>query len=276
MAAEGELTPAGYLNHHLNYLQASTGEGAFWTLHLDTLITSVLLGIIGTGFIWWVARGATSGVPNRRQAFVELCVDFIDDQVKSIFHADRRPLVAPLALTVFVWVLLMNTMDIVPIDWLTTVFLEGLLGAPAWRPVPTNDVNTTFGLAITVWLLMIFMFMKVKGTGGFLRELVTHPFGIKPIWVAPVLVVANLLMNIVEFVSRPVSHSLRLFGNLYAGEIIFLLIGRLAASSIAGTLGAALLGAGWAIFHILMIVLQAYIFMMLTVVYLALAYEGSH
>jgi F-type H+-transporting ATPase subunit a len=274
MATESTLTPTGYISHHLKNWTVSVGEGGFWTLHIDTLITAMVLGIVSIGFMWSVVRGATSGVPGKRQAFVELAIDFIDDQVKSIFHGDRHRFVAPAALTVFVWVFLMNAMDFLPIDWLVTVFFEGLLGAPAWRPVPTADVNTTFALALSVWVLMIFFSFKVKGFGGFMHEFFCAPFGIKPIWAAPLLIVFNALLNIVEYVSKPLSHSLRLFGNMYAGEIIFLLLGLWAATGLAGTLFGAILGAGWAIFHILIVTLQAYIFMMLTVVYIAMAHES--
>lgn len=274
MASEAALTPTSYINHHLGNLTVSFGEGGFWTLHVDTLITAVVLGVVGIGFLWWVVRGATAGVPNKRQAFVELAMEFIDDQVKSIFHGDRHTFIAPLALTVAVWVVLMNAMDFLPIDWLVTVFFEGVLGLHAWRPVPTADVNTTFALALSVWVLMIFFSFKVKGFGGFMHELFCAPFGIKPIWAAPLLMVFNLLFNLVEYISKPLSHSLRLFGNMYAGEIIFLLLGLWAATGVAGTLAGAILGAGWAIFHILIVALQAYIFMMLTVVYIAMAHES--
>jgi F-type H+-transporting ATPase subunit a len=273
MAAEKELTPTEYISHHLTNLTASAGDGSFWTLHVDTLVTSVVLGILGIGSLWWVVRGATAGVPNKRQAFVELAMDFVDNQVKAIFYGDRHTFVAPVALTVVVWVLLMNAMDFLPVDILAW-FFEHVLHLPAWRPVPTADVNTTFALALSVWLLMIFFSIKVKGFGGFMHELFCSPFGVKPIWAAPLLMAFNLLFNLVEYISKPLSHSLRLFGNMYAGEIIFLLLGLWAATGLVGTVAGAVLGAGWAIFHILIVVLQAYIFMMLTVVYLSMAYES--
>src|SRR5690606_17761006 len=162
---------------------------------------------------------------------------------------------------------------LVPIDWFTTLLVEGVLGAPAWKPVPTTDVNTTFALALSVWLLGIFFSLKVKGLGGYVHELFGHPFGLRPVWAAPVLMVFNLLFNVIEMVSRPLSHSLRLFGNMYAGELIFLLLGMWAASGLAGTFFGAVLGLGWAIFETLIICLQAYIFMVLTVVYIAMAHE---
>lgn len=268
MAAGTELTPSGYIQHHLTYLTTSApGEGGFWTLHIDTLVTSILLGVIGLGFLWWVLRGATPGVPNKRQAFVELLIEFIDDQVKSLFqHGDRNRFVAPAALTVFVWVTLMNAMDFLPIDLIAKPL--GWLGLHEWRPVPTADVNTTFALALSVWLLMIGFAISAKGLGGWIHELFCAPFGKNPL-----LWPANLLLNVIEYVSKPLSHSLRLFGNMYAGEIIFLLLWLLAATGVFGSLVAVLFGLGWAIFHILIVVLQAYIFMMLTVVYIAMAHD---
>ncbi|OGA39498.1 MAG: F0F1 ATP synthase subunit A [Betaproteobacteria bacterium RIFCSPLOWO2_12_FULL_62_13] len=269
MAAQ-ELTPAQYISHHLTFNAQSVGEGGFWTLHVDSVVTATVLGILALGFMWWVVRGATAGVPNKRQAFVELCVEFVDTQVKSIFlHGDRHKFIAPAALTVFMWVLLMNAMDFLPIDWVATIFFEKLLHVHYWRPVPTADVNTTFALALSVWLLMIFFNMKVKGVRGWVHELFCAPFGRNPL-----LWPANLLFNAVEYVSKPLSHSLRLFGNMYAGEIIFLLLWVWAATSLAGTIFATVLGLGWAIFHILIVVLQAYIFMMLTVVYISMAHES--
>jgi F-type H+-transporting ATPase subunit a len=261
-------SPTEYIGHHLTFLTKPIGDGGFWSLNLDTLIVSVLLGFLGLGFFAWVAKGATAGVPNRRQAFVELCFDFIDNQVKGIFHGDRHKFVAPLAFTVFFWVVLMNSMDFLPVDWVA--MLTGALGAShGFRIVPTADVNTTFALALSVWLLMIGFAIGVKGAGGFVHELFCAPFGSSPImW--PL----NFLFNLVEYISKPLSHSLRLFGNMYAGEIIFLLLWMLAAVGIAGSIAAIGLGWVWAMFHVLIVLLQAYIFMMLTVVYIQMAHEG--
>jgi len=270
MAAATELTPIQYIAHHLSFHAKPVGDGAFWTLHVDTLVTAALLGVASIGFLRWVVRGATSGVPGKRQAFIELAFDFVDAQVKGIFHGDRR-FIAPVALTVFVWVLLMNSMDFLPVDWVAK--LTHLFAPEGFRIVPTADVNTTFALALSVWGLMIFYSVKVKGLGGWIHELFCAPFGIKPVWLAPLLMCFNLLFNFVEYISKPLSHSLRLFGNIYAGEIIFLLLWMMAATSVAGTAFAALLGLGWAIFHILIVVLQAYIFMMLTIVYISMAHE---
>ncbi len=269
MAAGQELTPTSYIGHHLSFNAQTVGSGDFWTLHVDTLLTGVFLGVVSIGFLWSVVRGATAGVPGRTQAFVELLFEFVDEQVKGIFHhGDRHAFVAPAALTVFVWVTLMNAMDFLPIDWLSGVLFENLLHVHAWRPVPTADVNTTFALALSVWLLMIYFHIKVKGIGGWIHELFCAPFGANPL-----LWPANLLFNFVEYVSKPLSHSLRLFGNMYAGEIIFLLLWLWAATGLIGTAFAAVLGLGWAIFHILIVLLQAYIFMMLTIVYFAMGHE---
>ena len=267
MAAGTYDNPGEYLEHHLTFFAKPVGESDFWTLNIDSLATSIILGVIGLGFIWWVVRGATSGVPNRRQAFVELLIEFVDDEAKGIFyHGDRSKFVAPAALTVFVWVVLMNAMDWLPVDFLTAVL--GWFGLHAWRPVPTADVNTTFALSMSVFVLSIYFAIAVKGLGGWLREMFCSPFG-----ASPLLWPANLLFNLVEYVSKTLSHSLRLFGNMYAGEILFLLLWMWAASGLAGTLFASLLGLGWAIFHILIVLLQAYIFMMLTIVYISMAHE---
>jgi F-type H+-transporting ATPase subunit a len=267
MAAEETLTPTAYIKHHLSFFAEPVGDGAFWTLHVDSLATAVILGVVSLGFIWWVVRGATSGVPNRRQAFVEVLVDFVDEQVAGIFHGERKSFVAPAALTVFVWVLLMNAMDFLPVDIMARGL--GAIGFHEFRLVPTADVNTTFALALSVWLLMIFFSIKVKGLGGWIHELFCSPFGGHPLLWLP-----NFLFNLIEYISKPLSHSLRLFGNMYAGEIIFLLLWLWAATGVVGTVMASILGLGWAIFHILIVTLQAYIFMMLTIVYISMAHES--
>ena len=271
MATEHALTPSSYIEHHLSFNSQSIGNGSFWSLHVDTLVMSVALGVITLGLIWWIVRGATSGVPTKRQAFMELVFDFVDDQVKNIYHGNRHAFIAPAALTVFVWVLMMNAMDFLPVDWVAA--LVSAIGGEhtKWRVVPTSDINTTFALALTVWFLMIFFAIKAKGLGGWIHELFCSPFGTNPlIWPA------NFLFNLIEYVSKPLSHSLRLFGNMYAGEVIFLLLGLWAATGVTGTIAGAILGAGWSIFHILIVALQAFIFMMLTVVYLAMAQESHY
>ena len=267
MAAGKEFNATDYIQHHLSFFRVSVGEGDFWTLNVDTVVTSIILGFLGLGLIWWVVRGATSGVPNKRQAFVELLIEFVDEQVKGLFHhGDRNKFIAPTALTVFVWVVLMNAMDWLPVDVVTGAL--AFVGLHEWRPVPTADVNATFALSISVFLLSIYFAISAKGIGGWIHELFCAPFG-KNVLLWP----ANFLFNMVEYVSKTLSHSLRLFGNIYAGEILFFLLWLWAATGLVGTVFGFLLGLGWAIFHILIVLLQAYIFMMLTVVYIALAHE---
>ena len=267
MASE-QLTPSEYIQHHLTFNVKPAESGGFWTLNVDSLITGIVLGVVALLVMRWIVSGATAGVPNKRQAFIEWLFDFIDAQVRGIFrHGDRNAFVVPAAFTVFVWILLMNAMDLLPIDWLAALF-ERVFHQHAWRPVPTADVNTTFALALSVWVLMIFFSIKAKGLGGWIHELFCSPFGSNPL-----LWIFNLLFNAVEYLSKPLSHSLRLFGNMYAGEILFLLLWMWAATGLVGTFFGFLLGLGWAIFHILIVVLQAYIFMMLTVVYISMAHE---
>jgi F-type H+-transporting ATPase subunit a len=267
MAAGTELTPSQYIQHHLTFLTRPVGDGGFWSVNVDSLSVSILLGVLGVGFIWWVMRGATAGVPGRRQAMVELLIDFVDSQAKGIFqHGDRHRFVAPLALTVFVWVVLMNAMDFLPADLVGLVTHN--ISDHGFRYVPTADVNTTFALSISVLMLTLYFSISVKGFGGWLHELFCAPFGSHPL-----LWPANFLFQMVEYLSKTLSHSLRLFGNMYAGEILFLLLWMWAATGLAGTIFGSILGLGWAIFHILIVLLQAYIFMMLTVVYISMAHE---
>ncbi len=267
MAAEQVLTPTAYISHHLKFLAEPVGPGGFWTIHVDSMVMSVLLGFVGIGLIWFVGRKATSGVPSKSQAFVELAFEFVDEQVRGIFHGDPNKFVAPAALTVGLWVLLMNATAFLPID-ITTQLIHAA-GAEEFRLTPTADVNTTFGLALSVWLLMIYFSIAVKGLGGWMHELFCTPFGGHPL-----LWLFNFLFNLVELISKPLSHSLRLFGNLYAGEIIFLLLWLWAATGVTGAFFGAIIGLGWAIFHILIVPLQAYIFMMLTIVYISMAHES--
>jgi F-type H+-transporting ATPase subunit a len=267
MAAATELTPSEYIQHHLTFLTKPVGEGGVWSLNVDSLSVSILLGLVGLGFIGWVVRGATSGVPSRRQAAVELLIDFVDSQAKGIFqHGDRHRFVAPLALTVFVWVVLMNAMDFLPADLIGLVTHN--ISAHGFRYVPTADVNTTFALSISVLVLTLYFAISVKGVGGWLHELFCAPFGSHPALWLP-----NFLFQMVEYVSKTLSHSLRLFGNMYAGEILFLLLWMWAATGIGGIIFGSFFGVLWAIFHILIVLLQAYIFMMLTVVYISMAHE---
>jgi F-type H+-transporting ATPase subunit a len=256
-------TPTEYIIHHLTNL--STGEG-LGALHLDTLFFSVVLGAVFLLVMMRAARRATAGVPGGLQNFAEIMIEFVEQQVKDTFYA-RNALIAPLALTIFCWVFLWNAMDLVPVDLLPII--AGWLGIHYLRVVPSTDLNATFGLSISVFLLIIFYSFKIKGPGGYAKELLTHPFG-------PYLFPANLLLNLVELLAKPISLSLRLFGNLYAGEMIFILIAILYSSG--WTLGpvAGVLQLGWAIFHLLIITLQAFIFMVLTIVYLSMAHEESH
>jgi F-type H+-transporting ATPase subunit a len=256
-SAAGGQTATNYIVHHLTNLTAGQG---FWTLHLDTLFFSIVLGLTFFFLFRRVAVRATAGVPGGLQNFVEIMVEFADKQVKDTFHG-RSELIAPLALTIFCWVFLWNFMDLIPVDLLPLV--AGWFGVHYLRVVPSTDMNATFGLSLTVLLLIIFYSFKVKGPVGYAREFLTHPFG-------PYLFPANLLLNIVELLAKPLSLSLRLFGNLYAGEMIFILIALLPWWI------QPLLSWPWAVFHILIITLQAFIFMVLTIVYLSMAHEDSH
>jgi F-type H+-transporting ATPase subunit a len=259
--ATTEFSATSYISHHLTHLQGSLAGGI---VHVDSLVMALLLGILALALLRSAATKATAGVPGKWQAAVELLVDFVEDQVKSVFPGNRA-FVGPLALTVFVWVLLMNAMDFLPVD---VMALGTNLVTHEWRLVPTADLNTTFALAISVFALMIFFNIKVKGLGGWVHELFCAPFGSHPL-----LWPFNLAFQFVEYVSKPLSHSLRLYGNMYAGEIIFLLLWVWAASGALGALFGGVLALGWAIFHILIVVLQAFIFMMLTAVYIAMAHE---
>ena len=267
--ASGGLTE--YIQHHLTHNTTQVAGNAF---HLDSWVISLALGLLACLLLWSKARKATAGVPSRGQAFVELVVEFVDGQVKDAFHGNRK-FIAPLALTIFVWVVFMNTMDLLPLD-LPSAVIQAVAGEEAahhtyLRIVPTADINTTFAMSITVFLLIIFYSIKAKGGWGFTKELFTAPFhghGVMAIVLAPF----NLFLNLVEYLSKPVSLGMRLFGNMYAGELLFMLIAGLFASWYTFIPGV-FINAGWAIFHILIILLQAFIFMVLTVVYLAMAHE---
>lgn len=267
MAAEHELTPTGYIQHHLSFNVLPSGGGGFWSLNVDSLVVGAIIGITATALIWWVVRGATAGVPNKRQAFVELLFGFVDDQVKDIFHG-KRHFIAPTALTVFVWVLLMNAMDLLPAD-IMAKFLQHVFNVHEARIVPTDDVNTTFALSVSVLLLSIYFGITAKGPGRWIHDLFCAPFGKNPI-----LWPLNFLFNLIEYVSKTLSHSLRLFGNIYAGELIFLLLWLWATTGVSGVLFAILLGFGWSLFDTFIAVLHAYIFMMLAIVYISMAHES--
>ena len=261
-----------YIVHHLTH---NTGTVAGQTFHIDTWVISLVVGLLGCFLLWSQARKATAGVPSKAQAFVEMVVEFVDTQVKDTFHGDRR-FIAPLALTIFVWVFFMNAIDLLPLD-LPSAAIQAVAGEEAahhtyLRMVPTADINTTFGMSFVVFFLIIFYSIKAKGGMGFTKELFTAPFHAEGTFAKIVLAIPNLFLNLVEYLSKPVSLGMRLFGNMYAGELVFMLIAGLFASWVTFVPGV-IFNAGWAIFHILIILLQAFIFMVLTVVYLAMAHE---
>ena len=287
-----EQTAAGYVQHHLQNLTfgqlpggdwgfAHTAAEAkamgFWAFHVDTLGWSVFLGLIFILLFRSAAKRATSGQPGGLQNFVEVLIEFVDGSVKDTFHG-RNALIAPLALTIFVWIFLMNLMDLVPVDFLP-MLAATITGNDHlfFRVVPTTDPNATLGMALSVFALIVFYSIKVKGIGGFLGELTLHPFGSKNIVVQILLIPVNFLLEFVTLIAKPISLALRLFGNMYAGELIFILIAVMFGSGmfLLSTLGVALNWA-WAVFHILIITLQAFIFMMLTIVYLSMAHEDNH
>ena len=284
MAAEGQAPTAGeYIVHHLAHLQNKKPEGPFdlSVFNYDSLFFSILLGIVTCWILWAAARKATSGVPGRFQAAVELLVEMVENQAKGIVHsAESRKLVSPLALTVFVWIFLLNAMDLLPVDLLPAIWhVAGpALGLPDYmRVVPTADLSITMGLSAGVLLVCLFYNVKIKGLGGWIHELFSAPFGSHP-----VLWPFNFAMQIIEFVAKTVSHGMRLFGNMYAGELIFMLIalmgGALASVGLGTGIGLAIghiiAGSAWAIFHILIITLQAFVFMMLTLVYIGQAHDA--
>jgi F-type H+-transporting ATPase subunit a len=272
-----EYTTSEYIKHHLtNATMCSTDNGiafnkacsdaGFWAWHVDTLAWSIGLGLLFLFIFRSVAKKATTGVPGKMQAFVELIVEFVDDNVKSTFHG-KSALIAPLALTIFVWVLLMNLMDLIPVDVLPTI--AGLIGSSAFgmdphdvymKAVPTTDLNLTFALAAGVFILILFYSIKMKGISGFTKELTMQPFG------HPLFIPVNFILETVTLLARPLSLALRLFGNLYASELIFIIIATIGYFQLP-------LHFMWAVFHILVLPLQAFIFMMLTIVYLSLAAE---
>ncbi len=272
---------ADYIRHHLQNLTfgqrtdgnwglahsaAEAKEMGFWAINLDTMGFAILLGVLFLYFFRKAAAQATTGVPGGLQNFAEWVVEFVDSSVKGSFTG-RNPLVAPLALTIFLWIFLMNLMDLVPIDWIPG--LGGLLGLPFLKVVPTTDPNATFGMAIAVFFLVLYYSVKMKGAGGFAAELTLQPFGK---WGLP----ANLLLEGVNLIAKPVSLALRLFGNMYAGEMIFILIALMFSGGVTLALAGGVLQWAWAVFHILIITLQAFIFMTLTIVYLDMAHQEHH
>jgi len=255
-SAAHDMTVTEYIVHHLTHL--TVGQG-FWSLHLDTLLISLFLGITFCYFFRKAAVKATAGVPGKLQSFVEVLVNFVDKQVKDSFHGETK-FVGPLGLTIFVWVFLMNLMDLIPVDFLP--HLAQLAGVPYLRVVPTADINLTLGMSITILGLVIVYNIKGKGGMGFIKDVCTNPFGAK-------LMPVNIVLRIVEELAKPTSLSMRLFGNLYAGELIFILIAGLLPWYAQWPMGMV-----WSVFHILVITLQAFIFMMLSIVYISMAHES--
>ena len=291
------LTSGEYIKHHLTnltfgkhpdhgWMLAHTadeaGEMGFWAIHVDTMFWSIVLGAFFLWLFMRAARSATAGTPGKLQNFVEWIVEFIETSVKGSFSA-RNELVAPLALTIFVWIFLMNAMDLVPVDLLPWLVGQGahlLFGADPhhvyWKVVPTTDPNATFGMAIGVFILILYYSIRIKGVGGFVGELALQPFQSKNPVVKILFVPVNLILEGVALIAKPVSLALRLFGNMYAGEMIFILIALMYSAGAAFGIFGGVLQLGWAIFHILIITLQAFIFMTLTVVYLDMAHQEHH
>ncbi|MBU2040207.1 MULTISPECIES: F0F1 ATP synthase subunit A [Oceanospirillaceae] len=276
--------PAGYVRHNADgtetelteatWTMAHSGQEAadmgFSAVHVDSLGWSFGLGAMLMFLFWRAAKKATTAVPTGFQNFVEMIVEFIDNTVKEAFHG-KNALVAPLSLTIFTWVFMMNFMDLIPVDVLPTIF--GALGVHYMKVVPSTDVNITLGMALTVFAMMIFYSIKVKGIGGFVGELTLHPFNAKNPVVQALFIPVNFFLESIALIAKPISLALRLFGNMYAGEMIFILIALMfSAGAFLGLLGGVLQWA-WAVFHILVITLQAFIFMMLTIVYLSMAHE---
>lgn len=267
-----------YIKHHLTYLTFDLktmtlgSNGGFWSINLDTLFFSVVLGILSMGLLFIGARRVSTGIPGKLQNFAEIMLEFAHNQVKDCFHG-RNELIGPLALTIFIWVFLMNFMDIVPVDVLPGI--ASVMGIHYLKVVPTNDLNLTFALSLSVFILILYYSIKIKGISGFTKELTLQPFNHK------LMIPFNFLLEMVGLIAKPISLSLRLFGNLYAGELIFILIALLTLNAAGSSwvssatlgIGQFVLGLAWSIFHILVITLQAFIFMVLTIVYLSLAHE---
>jgi F-type H+-transporting ATPase subunit a len=279
------VTSSEYIKHHLTNLTfgqhpdgswgmahsaAEAKEMGFWAIHLDTMFWSIGLGVLFLYFFSKSAKQATAGVPNGLQNFVEWIVDFIDTSVRGSFSA-RNSLVAPLALTIFVWIFLQNLMDLVPVDVIP--WLSGLLGIHFMKVVPSTDPNATFGMAIGVFALVLYYSIKIKGVGGFVGELTLQPFSAKNPVVNILFIPINFILEFVSLIAKPISLALRLFGNMYAGEMIFILIAIMYNAGLVLGLFGGVLQLGWAIFHILIITLQAFIFMTLTIVYLDMAHH---
>ncbi len=280
----GAQTSGEYIQHHLQNLQVCKNESGEWiwnhcagnlmAINVDSMFWSVFLGVVFILTFRSVAKKSTAGKPTKFQAAVEIIVEFVDGSVKDTFHGTSR-LIAPLGLTIFVWVFLMNLMDLVPVDYIPAA--AKLIGIPYMKVVPSTDVNVTFGMSIAVFMLIIFYTVKNKGIIGFIGELTLHPIAPPTkgvgLLAAPLIISFNFILESVALIAKPVSLSLRLFGNMFAGELIFILIATMYTGHWAVGIGGGFLQLGWAIFHVLIITLQAFIFMMLTIVYLSLASE---
>ncbi len=281
MAAEGghgPQTSGEYISHHLQNLQVCKAESGEWVwnqcagnpmaINVDSMFWSIFLGLTFCFMFWRVAKKSSAGKPTKFQAAVEAIVEFVDTSVKETFHGKSR-LIAPLGLTIFVWVFLMNLMDLVPVDWIP--LLASSIGIPYMKVVPTTDVNVTFGMSIAVFVLILFYTTKYKGALGLIKDLTLHPIAPPTkglgLLAAPLIIAFNFILESVALLAKPVSLSLRLFGNMFAGELIFILIALLGIWQLP-------LHFGWAVFHVLIVTLQAFIFMMLTIVYLSLASES--
>ncbi|MFC4279058.1 F0F1 ATP synthase subunit A [Achromobacter aloeverae] len=292
MAAASDVSPQSeYIQHHLVHLnnlgEKQSAIAQFNIINYDSLFWSILMGLLVVFFLWRAARKATSGVPGRFQMFVESLVDMVEEQAKGIVHNEvSRRFVSPLALTVFLWIVMMNALDFVPVDLPATVFrwigLGSHHGDPLYyhRILPTADLNVPMGMSLGVLLLMFYYGIKIKHPGGFVKDLISAPFHGHGIWVV-ILLPFNLLLNLIEYAAKSVSLGMRLFGNMFAGELLFMLIALLGgawtgfnATSIGLGLGQIVAGSIWAIFHILIVLLQGFIFMMLTLVYIGQAHEG--
>ena len=280
MSAANAPSAGEYLGHHLKHLQNKEMSGVidFSVFNIDSIFWGIFLGVVGSFLLWKAASKATSGVPSRFQAAVEILYEMVDTQAKGIIHnAQSRKLVSPLALAVFVWIFLLNSMDFLPVDLFHSLFVMTGLDSSIhyFRVVPTADLSTTLGMSVSVLLICVYYNIKIKGFGGWFHELTTAPFGAHPI-----LWPFNFVFQMIEFVAKTVSHGMRLFGNMYAGELIFMLIalmGGTAAMSLTGILlpiGHVIAGSIWAVFHILIVALQAFIFMMLTLVYIGQAHDA--
>ncbi len=280
--AEETPNATEYIAHHITFLTNHPAHGLldFSVVNLDSVFFSVLLAVIFGGTFYFVARKATSGVPGKLQNFIELIVEWVDTQVRDVYSGGSK-LIAPLSLTIFCWVFLFNVMDIIPVDLFPHAATAA--GLSHLRIVPSTDLNVAFGMSLTVFLLIIIYSIRFKGIGGFIGELTLHPFNSKNKLVQALFIPINAVLEVPTFLARPVSLALRLYGNMYAGEMVFVLIALLTLSSgfhalssgggwlaILGSIG---LGLVWSIFHILVVVLQAFIFMMLTIVYLSQASE---